>query len=233
MFAELIKSAADILFPLHCLGCGFEGRWICELCALRFSPEGVWECPACHRPSASGRPCAGACAQKSAVSMHAAMGRHEDDLLLTALVRQFKYHGAQKSIQAILPHIRRFVHESVPFFSDVDAVVAVPLHPRRFAERGWNQASVLGHMMGALLHAPAHEALVRTRATRAQATLSRRERLVNVHNAFLCPDADAVRGKTILLIDDVYTTGATMQACAQALLRSGAREVRGFTLLKG
>jgi ComF family protein len=112
-------------------------------------------------------------------------------------------------------------------------VVPVPLHPLRLAERGYNQSALLAARVASGLGAPmAARALRRVRDTPRQATLGRAHRFANVDGAFDVPArrARAVRGRAVILIDDVMTTGSTLRACASALLASGARRVTTLVL---
>ncbi len=113
-----------------------------------------------------------------------------------------------------------------------DALVPVPLHPRRLRERGYNQAELLAKRMGRLLGAPvAPRGLARVRYTPAQARTENREaRQANVAAAFRA--RDSFDGQRVLLVDDVCTTGATLEACAAALREAGAQEVWGVTLAR-
>jgi ComF family protein len=110
-------------------------------------------------------------------------------------------------------------------------VVPVPLHPRRLAERGYNQSALLARRLAGRLGARvAPLALARTRDAPAQATLDRRDRLSNLQGAFRAREADRVRGRTVLLVDDVRTTGATLACCAEALAAAGAAGVAAAVL---
>lgn len=113
----------------------------------------------------------------------------------------------------------------------IDVVVPVPLHPRRLAERGFDQAALLAGPVArrlAVRHAP--RALIRTRDTPRQASLDRSARTSNVTAAFECRAPARVNGRRVLLVDDVRTTGATLRACAEALREAGAREVVSLVL---
>ena len=109
---------------------------------------------------------------------------------------------------------------------DADAVVPVPLHPSRRRERGFNQAADLSRHLGL----PVVPALRRVRATAVQATLPAARRHANVRDAFeTTRHARALHGKSVVVVDDVSTTGATLDACARVLKAAGVREVRALT----
>jgi ComF family protein len=111
-----------------------------------------------------------------------------------------------------------------------DLLVPVPLHPRRLRWRGFNQAVLLAQ---AFPDIPlGRDILVRRRPTLPQLKLSPEERRTNVKGAFLVPEPAAVAGKTVLLVDDVYTTGATAKECARALKRAGAGQVEVLTVAR-
>lgn len=110
--------------------------------------------------------------------------------------------------------------------TSADLVVPVPLHPKRLAERGYNQAALLARAAARELGVPfAAIALRRARDTPKQALLGKAARLVNVSGAFVVRDASLVRGKKVLVVDDVETTGATLRACREALFAAGATSV--------
>jgi ComF family protein len=110
--------------------------------------------------------------------------------------------------------------------ADADALVPVPLHWRRGWSRRYNQAGALAKVIGAARDMPVlHRALRRNRRTARQMGLSRAERATNVRGAFQVADRSTIAGKRLILIDDVLTTGATVEACTAALLRAGAARV--------
>jgi ComF family protein len=112
-----------------------------------------------------------------------------------------------------------------------DALIAVPLHPQRERERGYNQSLLLTRALGAQNHLPVWDkVLTRQRVTRPQVELDAAERRTNVQDAFAA--TERVAGARVLLIDDVCTTGATMEACGVALKGHGAKSVWGLALAR-
>jgi len=102
----------------------------------------------------------------------------------------------------------------------IEAIIPVPLHPKKEAARGYNQSVLIGDGMSEVLHIPLlAQTLIRTRQTESQTQKNRAERLENMKDAFLVKDMSTLKGKHVLLIDDVLTTGATLEACALALLQ--------------
>jgi competence protein ComFC len=115
-----------------------------------------------------------------------------------------------------------------------DLIVPVPLHPAKQREREFNQAERLASRLGAAMQIPVNRGLLRRiLPTRTQTQLSRPERLANVRNAFAMRDGQQLNGERIVLVDDVFTTGATTGACARVLAAAGAGEVCVWTVARG
>ena len=114
-----------------------------------------------------------------------------------------------------------------------DIVLPVPLHPKRLKERGFNQSGLLAKEFSRMQGLPvSFDLLIRKNWTEPQTRLNRKERLENVKGAFSLCDASAVRGRRVLLIDDVFTTGTTLSECAKTLKKAGASEVHVLTVTR-
>jgi ComF family protein len=151
-----------------------------------------------------------------------AAGRYEG--ALRDLIHAFKYEG-RRSLADVLASVMREAGREV--LEDCDCVVPVPLHPWRRMRRGFNQARDLTER----LDRPVVDALWRVRATASQMTLAAEARQRNVSGAFmLAPWSPSVDERMVLLVDDVRTTGATLDQCAKVLLRANARDVRALTV---
>jgi ComF family protein len=131
----------------------------------------------------------------------------------------------------LAPHLARHLEPLLQGIPGSLLLIPVPLHPRRLRKRGHNQAELLASALTRASQQSISQELVRTRATVSQTTLDRAERLVNVHDAFAWKGG-SLHGKTVVLIDDVTTTGATFSACAAALQPAGPAAVWGLAVAK-
>ena len=151
-------------------------------------------------------------------------GTYEGDL--QKLIHLMKYGG----MRPVAKELGRLMVAAADEFETVDCLVPVPLHRRRWWRRGFNQADLLAAAMSREVDIPVRRGLLRrARATESQAGLSNRQRRANVAGAFTATRPSQVRGRRILLVDDVMTTGATLNACATALKRAGAEYVGAVT----
>ncbi len=154
--------------------------------------------------------------------------RYEGDV--RRLVRAFKFHGfSALSGSLAAPMVDCLARERLA----VEVAVPVPLHGSRLRQRGYNQALLLGRGVAAGLDLPLVEALRRRRSVPAQVGAGAGERWRHVEGAFeVRPAGGGLAGRSVLLIDDVATTGATLDACARALLAAGARSVSALTFAR-
>jgi ComF family protein len=148
--------------------------------------------------------------------------------ILRKLIHLFKYHG----VAPLAPRLGRFLSGALPRDMTFDVIVPMPLHWMRRWQRGFNQSELLARDLQRRTGIPWVRAIKRKRATPAQAGLTRAERRDNVAGAFEVRKQAAIRGKHVLLVDDVITTGATASACASILKRAGARRVSVLTLAR-
>jgi ComF family protein len=151
---------------------------------------------------------------------------------LRTAIHQFKY----EDLRSLAPTLAMLMGEgwadNLPPGGEIDIIVPVPLHATRQKERGYNQAALLAHELGQILDRPVVEdALARTRATVPQVDLNAEQRRENVQGAFQTTNSGLV-GKRVLLVDDVYTTGSTLEAACTALKEKEVAYVWAYTLAR-
>jgi ComF family protein len=147
---------------------------------------------------------------------------------LRGAVVQFKYHGEW----ARAAHLGEPLAAAVAQLQRADALIPVPLHSSRLRQRGFNQSLLLAQQVGGLLEIEVKEPLIRTRRTDAQVSLGAEQRIANVAGAFAVQPHILVVGLSVVLIDDVITTGSTLSACAEALISAGASSVKAASLAR-
>lgn len=222
------RLALDCLFPRLCVGCGRIGSYLCDRCRARLSVLSGPLCPHCGRPQPSGILCPSCARGHFAISAIRSVFRF-DGVARRAII-ELKYHN----LRAIAPTLSAYLAARL---RDEDfapeLIVPVPLHPKRLRRRGYNQSALLARELGVLRGICVSEhSLTRTRDGDSQVrTRTAEARRDNVAGAFACTDA-AVSGKRILVVDDVCTTGATLEACASVLRDAGSTEVRGLTVAR-
>ena len=230
-FAYFRHGLADVLYPAHCLGCGLpiagETGVVCPACRAKLIDENERRCPRCAGLVGSDA-VKGSCpdCRRSPgfrFGTAAAVGIYDGDL--RELVLEFKYRRAWSVGRHLARELagavrRRGLHERDP------VVVAVPLHWWKRLKRGFNQAERLAeHLSDDLGLRCARGALVAVRPTADQIGLMRAERRRNVQGAFRVRRPGAVADRHVLLVDDVMTTGATLNECTRVLKAAGARSV--------
>lgn len=223
----LLKSLADFVFPPLCYGCDTEVEegLVCEGCRLALFTHELAVCPGCGRPCTRTAETCGQCKEKFSLSRVRALGLYVPPF--DKLIQAFKYSGKAKVGELLGRALAALVQQD-EVLSAADAVCPVPLHPARLRERGFNQSLLLAAAISMSTGIPLADFLTRTKNTATQALKTNPEaRLKNLAGAFrLKPDA-AVGGKSVLLVDDVMTTGATLNEAAKALQKGGAASVLG------
>lgn len=236
LFRQTSQNLLNLVFPPHCVICSQDGTLLCHACLEDFPRVLPPICLACGRSTNSAAVCP-SCRQAPL-----AINGIRSVLVLEngarRAIHKFKY-GNRPSLAAPLASFMADYWAASPLPADL--IVAVPLHVARQRERGYNQAHLLASALGQMVGLPlGTNTLRRTRRTRVQVGLGPLERQVNVRDAFACQVPvgsqvsgqhwTTVEGRQILLVDDVCTTGATLEACTMALREAGAARVWGFTL---
>lgn len=234
---RILSRLIDIVLPPTCGRCGVQvdtPQTLCGACWSELTFLGQPCCEACAHPfeyEVPDQTLCGAC-----VGDPPPFERTRAALLYNDqsrdLVLGFK-HADRTEVAGLFAKWMRSAGGEV--LEEADAIVPVPLHWTRLFQRRYNQAALLAHALGKLSEKPVlHNTLKRKRKTLSQGRMGRKARARNVQGAFVVPSKlkHRIKGKTVVLIDDVYTTGATLRACAKVLKRAGASKVNVLVLAR-
>ncbi len=234
LLKNILNSWRDAIFPLYCVGCAQEGGWCCEPCLAKLKNDHIPACPVCQERNAAGEVCQN-CSSVSGLDGVSALFEYSEEGAAGKLIKQFKYNYA-RGIEDVWKKVVSVQSDAV--FGKISragdiSVIPVPLHPRRERERGFNQSEILAKILSdqSSLYLD-NTSLRRVRYTRQQARLSGEQRRGNLLDAF-CWVSKKTAPDSVLLVDDVFTTGTTMQECARVLKQAGARQVWGWALARG
>lgn len=230
VWRKWVQTVTDFVFPPVCAGCGKVGSLFCETCYQQVQWVGSEVCPRCGQLVDDWQMMGcWRCAKRPLTT----------DQLLTAvyfsppipqLVHKFKYMGHFALAETLGAMMMQAWQTAVPSITPT-AIVPIPLHPKRHQKRGYNQAELLANVVSHALACPLQpQWLRRVRHTSPQVDLNAQQRQQNIQDAFQS-DLD-LTGQTILLIDDVCTTGATLSDGARALKKQGAINIIGFCLAR-
>lgn len=240
-----LKQLADIIYPPRCAVCGrflwkgplvreHRSRFFCPDCMAGFHCVASPLCPICGQPFSSevieDHLCEDCLRNRPFYEAAWAPYRYEGTILKG--IHRLKYGSKSFLADALGPPLARFAEERLNGSGPV-LIVPVPLHPKRLQERGFNQSLLLARHVSRALHIDLDFlSLRRVRYTPPQASLAKQERLRNVRGAFELKNQELVEGRSILLVDDVVTTGNTLNECARILRKGGAEKVFGLSLAR-
>jgi ComF family protein len=224
---SVARAALDLLFPPRCVTCKRVGPELCDGCVAEYRPVGDSVCRICGEPRAMSGLCARCAACPPAYKQIRSAYRFDGGV--RQAIHALKYNG-RRGLAASLAAAAAL---KIPIPPQGVVVCPVPLYPARQAERGYNQARLLAAELASCwgLVCLSDQALQRTRPTSSQVGLDYDARQANMCQAFSA-EPSLVAGLAIILVDDVCTTGATMNACAEALLAAGALSVEGVTVAR-
>jgi ComF family protein len=239
-FFNTCKTAVlDLIFPPLCGGCDTPTETLgwCAECSKSAEILPYILCPVCSRRAPEGLSCR-ECKKKTALAGLIAPF-HYSARPIRETIWQIKYRWAYMYTDTLAREIERYLREHTPplpaFEAPAFLFVPVPLAAGRLKERGFNQALLLASSLGKLLSIPVvADTLMRVRETKPQIECETpKERRENMLGAFALRENASLKGKTILLVDDVYTSGATMNECARLLKEAGAQAVWGVAVARG
>lgn len=235
----------ELFFPCFCFGCKKEGTYLCEDCKATLEISEFQYCFCNKNPlrlppnqnSANWRngKC-GRCSAKKLSGLYSALPYKENNLT-KKLIYSFKYQpyvkGLAKTLAGLLLEHFIITNKNTEDIWQNSVLMPIPLDKNKLKTRGYNQSEELAKELSKVLNIPVFfNVLIKTKRTKPQMELSKEEREKNLQGAFKIKNAPAIVGRKIFLVDDVYTTGSTMEECARVLREAGSKQVWGITIAR-
>lgn len=233
------NGVLDVLFPVVCFGCGREGRYVCEECE-KFVGEAAFICPVCQQSSFTGEyheQC------RTRYGLDGLVSIWEYEGLVKELISQMKYKGVTHAVGEIVTRafgvMTQNLQRATPFLSFLLSgdtyITYVPMAKSKEKKRGFNQAACLARDIGNITKKEMLPLLQKIKDTPSQTELDKEQRLKNVQDSFRFKSEINSKfqiPKNVVLVDDIWTTGATLKECCKVLKKAGVGKVWGFTLAR-
>lgn len=227
MINKLKNYLAEMIFPARCVWCERLGEFVCFACEEKILKINKQTCVFCGRIREKGATCK-KCRNNHSLNGVLVYGYFKDKRL-KEIVHQYKY----EDLFALKIFLGRKLLDLLSREGlDFDFIAYVPLTKKRLAKRGYNQSELLAKEIALTSKKEVVRVLKKTRETKTQVGLKRRERGLNLSDAFEVIKKQDIENKRIIIVDDVITTGSTLEECAKVLKKSGAKKVWGLTIAK-
>jgi len=235
---KILSWSLDLILPKYCLGCGKENFYVCESCFNRILILSSANCFSCGHRSPTGYVCK-RCKNKFHPALNGLLVSSEwSDLFLRQIIYKYKYHFIKELADPLAQLMIKFLEANhyKNLLSANTILIPVPLHKKRLIWRGFNQAELLAQKISSRFFIPLNtEVLQRSRDTFPQAEIkNQNNRRNNIRDAFkIVNNSISLRNKTVILIDDIGTTGSTLEECAKTLKPLKPKEIWGFIIARG
>ncbi len=241
VFTKAKHFFLELFFPSFCLGCSKEGVLLCYDCRSILEISEYHYCLCGNNPlrlppeSRQGK--CSRCQDKKLTGLYSALS-YKEKFLTRKLIRQFKYEPyylktLSKTLADILLEHLFLAKKLTPEIWEKSIIIPVPLEKGKWKDRGYNQSELLGQEIGQALNVPLLLGnLIKIKKTDSQMKLKAKDREENVREAFKVKNPVEFAGKKVFLVDDVYTTGSTMEECARVLRNAGAKSVWGIIVAR-
>jgi ComF family protein len=219
----------DLIYPKECVGCNKEGTWLCRRCQSKIIKIKTPYCPKCKRITKNGQFCSN-CRKNTFLTGIIISAYYREPL--KEAIHHYKYQGIKDLKNQLSSLIIDRLKNNLPRGEKI--LIPIPLYKRKELERGFNQSKKITEIISSYFNIPlVGNLLVRRKQTLPQINLKLKERSENIKDAFELLPKNKIKGKTILLVDDVTTSGATLNEAAKILRQAGAKEIWGVVIAQG
>lgn len=227
-FQIVFNFLFELIFPRFCVGCNQEGTWLCSNCFQKIVTVSSQVCSGCGRLNSQGKYCLKCRKGKHLKGIISAVYFEEGPT--KEIIHNFKYN----SVLEFGPIFGKIMAEKLAGIPKKNLVLTfVPLHSKRLAQRGYNQAEILAKVVSSQSKIPYLDLLKKIRKTKRQVGLLGKYRRRNLSGVFKSICKDSIKGKKIIIVDDIVTTGTTLNECARILKEADAKEVWGLVAARG
>lgn len=227
----------NTVFPQFCINCNKQGAPICRDCLSLIELSEYVFCPYCNTPQRVFEK--GVCPKHQRLHLNGLFSAAEyNQNLVKKLIHKFKYPPYLKTLgpylaYLIIAHISLTKNNLFQRDGENSVFIPIPLHKKKKRNRGYNQSEILSQELSLAFNIPQKtNILFKTKKTNTQTDLTKEQRAENIKNAFTTKNPQAIQGKIILLVDDVFTTGSTMIEAAKTLKHAGAHQVWGVAVAR-
>lgn len=213
----------DFLLKSRCIACGrIDRQGLCPGCINQFQNLPERSCLICKSDKVNNNICLECKNRTPLFKSLTAIGIYNG--LLKSLIYDFKYQGQKKFGIALGKLLAEKIAEST-IIKEIDYISSIPLHKDKLKQRKYNQAEIVSVSLAKSIKKPYRSLLIRDRNTEAQHSLNLKQRKENLQNAFILNSGFKVKNKNILIVDDIFTSGSTVQEASEVLLKNGARDI--------
>lgn len=231
ILSQIYGLFLQCFYPEFCVACGKYGGVVCSDCFNTIECCTSSICLFCGRLTTEGKVCEKCRKSHKFIPKAVFWTASYHHPVVKELLHNFKYN-TQYACGDILAEMLFQRLKPCAFPKDL-IVIPVPLHKNKLKKRGFNQSEILARAVSGKLNLHGGTAMRRVIETKTQVGLTREQRMVNMHEAFVCSDPELIQGKSVLLIDDVVTTGSTLNECAKVLKSAGAKAIYVATVARG
>ncbi len=227
--SKIFNFLLSAIVPKRCIGCSKFDTWLCDYCHTTLPILTEQHCPICKKVTTPlGQVCLNCATHTSLDSVFVISSF--DSIILKDLIHHFKYKFIEEISEPLgLLIAQGLTNSHIP---SPDLIIPIPLHKRRLRWRGFNQSELLAKSIELTIPIDT-TSLTRKKYTTSQVKVkSRKKRIDNIKGAFCVTEPEKIKGKSILLIDDVITTGSTIDECAKVLKNAGAKKVNALVLVR-